>query len=216
MMKIYIISIAAALQIAPAMAETITVSTGDTLSSIATSALGNEKRWIELCALNELPNCNRLSVGTTLILPVDASEADMPTGQPEAPHEPTPPAPALDLLADPELWRGYQASLDISGGLLRISGTDAESQAYLTKIAVEAGKTYSVTTSISARENGRVHLRVLEPELKIIGQATSSSGEAQDLSVDFSPTGDIVNIAIIIGNASETVDVTGVTISGRR
>ncbi|WP_323178750.1 LysM domain-containing protein [Streptomyces sp. NBC_01381] len=48
---------------------TYTVRKGDTLSSIASSKLGDSSRWGEIAKLNHLPNPDDIAVGQTLKLP---------------------------------------------------------------------------------------------------------------------------------------------------
>lgn len=61
----------------PATAATVTVQRGDTLSTIAQRALGDEDRWPEICAANSVldGNCDYLAVGMTLEIPGDTPQA---------------------------------------------------------------------------------------------------------------------------------------------
>lgn len=83
----------------PTLAATITVESGDTLSSIAARELGNDRLWPALCEANADvlgSNCDQLSVGTIITLPGDsqAAETEAADAPAEMPAQPVAEAPA--------------------------------------------------------------------------------------------------------------------------
>lgn len=80
------------------------VKAGDTLSTIALNELGSARRWEEIARLNRaaLPDPNRLTVGTKIVLPVDAPAPATPAVRHPAPgsvnETPAPTAPVIRLI----------------------------------------------------------------------------------------------------------------------
>ncbi|MEO0487628.1 MAG: LysM domain-containing protein [Pseudomonadota bacterium] len=88
----------------PGAAQTVVVQPGDTLAVIAARELGAASRWREICALNAdvISNCNRISAGWELRLPVDAAPAiAAPVPADEDPVESIP-EPAVEEPEAPE------------------------------------------------------------------------------------------------------------------
>lgn len=80
--------------------ETYVVKRGDLLGAIAKAAYGDVKYYKELCAYNNIPDCNRIEVGDEIILPpleelVSGATAPATTATPEA-------TPAPEETATPE------------------------------------------------------------------------------------------------------------------
>lgn len=65
-----------------AAGEAYVVKAGDTIATIARAAYGDINLWDELCAFNQLPNCDRIEVGQQITVP---AKADLGTGAVAAP-----------------------------------------------------------------------------------------------------------------------------------
>ena len=65
-----------------AAGSTYVVKTGDTIATIARAAYGDLNLWDELCAFNQLENCDRIEVGDQIIVP---AQAELGTGSVAAP-----------------------------------------------------------------------------------------------------------------------------------
>ena len=65
-----------------AAGSTYVVKTGDTIATIARAAYGDLNLWDELCAFNQLENCDRIEVGDQITVP---AQAELGTGSVAAP-----------------------------------------------------------------------------------------------------------------------------------
>ncbi|MEZ4709015.1 MAG: fasciclin domain-containing protein [Caldilineaceae bacterium] len=84
---------------------TYTVQSGDTLSLIARDIYGNLRLYAQICAFNELPNCDRVEVGDVLNLPTQAQidalgDSPTPAAQPAAEEDESPSATATPAPAE--------------------------------------------------------------------------------------------------------------------
>lgn len=76
--------------------EIYVVKAGDTIATIARAAYGDINLWDELCAFNQLPNCDRIEVGQQITVP---AKADLGTGAVAAPVAAAPAAPVAATTA---------------------------------------------------------------------------------------------------------------------
>ena len=74
--------------------DTYTVKSGDTISVIARDQLGNLALWRQLCAFNNLGDCNRVEVGDVINLPTQAELDALGDGTSSTPSTTTSAAPA--------------------------------------------------------------------------------------------------------------------------
>lgn len=113
----------------------IVVRSGDTLSGIAARELGAENRWFELCELNrsKLPDCSRLSVGMSIALPRQVSEA-APQAESKESGE-----------TSSDLQKPQELSGPVSENLISLSDVSSSStwRGYYLKPAIEEGVTDS-------------------------------------------------------------------------
>jgi len=80
-----------------AAGSTYVVKAGDTIATIARAAYGDINLWDELCAFNQLANCDRIEVGDQITVP---AQAELGTGSVAAPVAAAP-APSAAAAAAP-------------------------------------------------------------------------------------------------------------------
>ncbi|AEQ51810.1 LysM peptidoglycan-binding domain-containing protein [Pelagibacterium halotolerans] len=93
----------------PASAATVTVQSGDTLSSIAARELGNDRLWPALCEANAdvlEGNCDRLPIGTVISLPGQSEP------EPTQATDETPAQPASEASAEPDVEPAAQEAVE--------------------------------------------------------------------------------------------------------
>lgn len=72
------------------------VKAGDTIATIARAAYGDVNLWDELCAFNQIENCDRIEVGQEIIVP---AASELGTGAVAAPVTAATPAPVATTAA---------------------------------------------------------------------------------------------------------------------
>lgn len=101
--------------------ETYTVQAGDTLSKIALSVYGDINAYTVICEKNQVPDCNVIEVGDTLVLPTEAEVAAGTAEPVTAPAASTAPTTAPTVEVSEEITSSTEltttAPISVSGSL---------------------------------------------------------------------------------------------------
>lgn len=172
-----------------AHAASITVRSGDSLSTLARAHLGSGARWPELCEANQdvlRGNCDDLLVGTTLVLPGTDTEEQKPVAaEPEA-EVTVAEAHATNLLqsandlTDNSQWRANGLTVSaLGGGAFELVATGAADPGLSQNIAtVPAGVSYRLTGEAKAGVTANA-----TPIMRVFGYALAQDGSPEGTTI---------------------------------